>query len=320
MNLHCKTILACLAALAGLLQLDAGAQTLQRLRVGTIPIIDVAPLMVARQQGFFAQEGLQIETTATGGGAVGIPAMIGGALDITFGNVVSTMLAASQNLDVRVVAPATQLTDGPTVPVLVGRRGDAFHSAADFVGKTIGVNTRNGVNWLYARAWVKARGGDPDAVTYREVPFPQLADAIKRRQIDAGVVGEPFKSAFLKDPALAAVGSPFVEVQPGLDVGQYVTTAAFAAQQPETIARFVRGLRKGIAWYNANLASPELAALIADYTRLPLATVKDLQLSPLPAAVSLVQIQRTVELMQANGMLAAPLNAGPFVLAAAWGE
>ena len=318
MNAFFKAVVSGLVATCTFLPVQA--QELKTVRVSTIPIIDVAPLMVARKQGYFAQEGLQIDLSATGGGAAGVPALIGGAVDITFGNVVSTLLAAGQKLDGRVVAPATQMIDGPTVSVLVGRKGDSWRSAQDFVGKSIGVNTRNGINWLYARAWVKSRGGDPDKVTYKEVPFPQLADAIKRRQIDAGITGEPFKTAFLKDAELAIVGSPFQEVQPGLDVGQYLTTSAFAARNPDTVLKFARALRKGIAWYNANLNSPELAELIAEYTRLPLTTVRDIKLSALPSAVNLAQIRRTAEIMQSHGMLTAPADMASLVMPIAVSE
>lgn len=298
----------------------AAAADLRTLRVSVIPIIDAVPLVVARKLGFFEQEGLQVDTSPTAGGAVGIPAVIGGSVDITFGNVVSTMLAAGQGLPVRVIAPATNFPDSPTVSVLVGRKADSWQKPADFDGKSIGVNTRNGINWLYARAWVKARGGDPDKVSYREVPFPQLADAIKRRQIDAGVTGEPFKTAFLRDPELAIVGSPFIEVQPGMDVGQYIATADFIARNPEVIAKFVRALRKGIVWFNDNRTNPQLHEIVAEFTRLPVATVQEIRLQPLPLNASVEQMQKTVEVMRAHGMLQGPLEAARYVAPVARGN
>lgn len=290
------------------------AQEQKKLRVSLIPIIDAAPLVIAKQRGFFNEEGLAVDTTPTNGGAVGIPALIGGAVDIALGNSVTTMLAVSQGLEVVVVAPSSQLVDSPTVSTMIGRKADSYQTPADFVGKIIGVNTRNGINWLYAKAWIQKRGGDPDKVVFKEVPFPQIADAIKRRQIDASITGEPFKSAFLKDPELAIVGSPFVEVQPGLDVGQYVATAAFAKQNPDVIARFAKALRKGIAWYNSNLGTQELAEAVAEFTKLPVATIREMRLTPLPMTSSLPQIQKTVELMRSQGLLTADLDASKYIL------
>ena len=43
---------------------------------------------------------------------------------------------------------------------------------------------RNNVQWLFARAWVKTTGEDPASVTDREMPVPQMLDALKARQAD----------------------------------------------------------------------------------------------------------------------------------------
>jgi NitT/TauT family transport system substrate-binding protein len=309
MKLLSSLALAAIAAFVGL----SPAQAQQNVRVSVLPIIDAVPLAVANKLGFFEQEGLKVDTTPTAGGAAGIPALVGGSVDITFGNVVSTMLAAGQNLPVRVIAPATNMNDSPTVAVLIGRKGENWRAPADFEGKSIGVNTRNGINWLYARAWVKARGGDPDKVQYREVPFPQLADAVKRKQIDLGFQVEPFKSANLKDPEIAIAGSPFIEVQPGLDVGQYLTTADFLAKNPEVVEKFVRGLRKGIAWFNDNRSNPQLHDIVSEFTRIPVATVKEIRLQPLPLTVNPEQIRKTVDIMRAHGMLQAPVDVARFI-------
>ncbi|MGE4239124.1 ABC transporter substrate-binding protein [Ramlibacter sp.] len=307
-------LLSCLAFVAAAAFAGVSpAQAQQTVRVSILPIIDAVPFAVAQKLGYFEQEGLKVDTTPTAGGAVGIPALLGGSVDITFGNVVSTMLAAAQNLPVRVIAPATNMNDSPTVAVLIGRKGEAWNTAANFEGKSIGVNTRNGINWLYARAWVKARGGDPDKVQYREVPFPQLADAIKRKQIDLGFQVEPFKSANLRDPEIAIAGSPFIEVQPGLDVGQYLTTADYLAKNPDTVEKFARAMRKGITWFNDNRANPQLADIVSEFTRIPAATVREIKLQPLPLTVNPDQIRKTVDLMRAHGMLQAPVDVARFV-------
>ena len=56
-----------LAAFASLAQGQTSAPV--KVRVSTIPIIDTAPLQVALAKGFFAAEGLDVDTTPTAGGA-----------------------------------------------------------------------------------------------------------------------------------------------------------------------------------------------------------------------------------------------------------
>jgi ABC-type nitrate/sulfonate/bicarbonate transport system substrate-binding protein len=99
--------LARLAALASLaLGLGAAPALAQpvKLRVSTIPIIDTAPLQVGIAKGFFAAEGLEIDTTPTAGGAAGLPALAAGQVQISFSNVISVILAARQGLGFEVIA------------------------------------------------------------------------------------------------------------------------------------------------------------------------------------------------------------------------
>jgi len=276
-----------------------------RLRVNVQTIIDCVPVVVAIKNGYFAQEGLEIDTSTSGGGAVGIPGLLGGAYDIVQSNTVSGLLAFSQGLDVQVIAPGAKMLPQAPTTEMVGRRGEAYRTAADLEGKSIGVNNRNGIVWLYARAWVKARGGDPAKVSFREVPFPQMEDAVRRRNVDAAFMVEPFKSAAVKSPELAVVGSPFGEVQPGTDAGHYLTTGKFAAQNPELLRKFTRALRRGVEWYNANLSTKEAQQIVSEFTRLPPAVLQENVLPPMPLQVEVAQIRRTAELMRDHGMFAA---------------
>ena len=82
----------------------AMAQELTKLRVSTIPIIDTLPLQAAIKLGYFEEAGLEIDTTPTAGGAVGLPALAAGAVQFAFSNCVSIALGASQDLGFKVVA------------------------------------------------------------------------------------------------------------------------------------------------------------------------------------------------------------------------
>ena len=175
-------VIACAALGGGLPQ----AAELTKLRVNVQTIIDCVPVIVAIKQGYFAQEGLDVDTSTSAGGAVGIPGLIGGAYDIAQSNTVSGVLAFNQGLDVQAIAPGAKMVPQAPTTEMVGRKGEAYKTAAELEGKSIGVNNRNGIVWLYARAWVKARGGDPAKVSFREVPFPQMEDASHCRKARRG--------------------------------------------------------------------------------------------------------------------------------------
>jgi NitT/TauT family transport system substrate-binding protein len=308
LNLSRRTLLAGISASIAM-PARAAESGLEKIRVSIIPINDVAPLFSAIKNGYFREQGLDIDTTPSTGGATGIPGLIGGSFDIVYGNVVSELLAAQQGLDIKVVAPGTKVETADTDTTQIVVRSDSdIKSGKDLEGKSIAVNTRNNVIWLYARAWVKATGGNPDRVTYREVPFPQMEDALRQKQVDAAYIVAPFSVIALGKSGLQAIGKPYSEVQPGIDIGQYLTIGKYLADKSQTIDKFVKGLRRGIEWYNANRKSPELLEIVAGYTKIDISLLKTLDLTPAPLRIDPAQMKKTMELMIENKLLRAPVD------------
>ncbi|TFZ02763.1 hypothetical protein EZ313_16080 [Ramlibacter henchirensis] len=296
------------AAVAGLSPLAALAQAPVKIRASVVPIIDTAALHAAIQKGFFAAEGLEVDLTPTAGGAVGLPALAAGQVQVAFSNIVSTALGAAQGLGFKIIAPAANAPDAPPEgTALVAARGKGFKTGKDLEGKRVAVNNRSNVIWLYSRAWVEATGGDPSRVTYVEVPFPQMTDAIKGGQVDAGVLVDPFLSTGIDSGALELVGWPFHSVQKGMSISQYVATESFIKSNPKTIDAFVRGLDKGIDWMNSNAGSPEWVKLIASFTKLPEDRLKKLHVAPFKKTVDPRSVDASLALMRKHGMLTGPL-------------
>lgn len=293
---------------------SARAAELERVRVSIIPINDVTPLFVAIKQGFFEAEGLLVDTSPSSGGATGIPGLVAGSYDVAYGNVVSTLLAAQSGIELRVVAAGTKIAEARNdFSAIVARRESGIRTGKDLEGKVVAVNTRNNVIWLYARAWIKATGGNPDRVTYKEVPHPQMEDAVRQKQADAGYMVVPFVTLAAAKPEMEAVAHPYSAVQLGVDVGQYLATAAFVQSRPETVAKFARALRRGVAWYNANLTNPELLPVIAGFTKLDVGLLRSLTLPPYPLVVDPPQIEKTMGLMIEHKLLRGPLNVSPLI-------
>ncbi|HXF02613.1 MAG TPA: ABC transporter substrate-binding protein, partial [Arthrobacter sp.] len=51
-----------------------------KINVGVIPIVDVAPIYLGKEEGFFEEEGLDLELTLAQGGAAIIPAITSGQM------------------------------------------------------------------------------------------------------------------------------------------------------------------------------------------------------------------------------------------------
>ncbi|CAN5199566.1 hypothetical protein BH10PSE11_BH10PSE11_38660 [soil metagenome] len=295
------------AAAMAMIVTAASAQTV---RVNYIPITDVTPLFVAIEKGYFAEEGLTIVPTPSTGGAAGIPGLMAGAFDVMYGNVVSTMLAQQQGFKLEVIAAGTkQFANPANTNGLVARKADGIKTGKDLEGKTVAVNTRNGIIWLFARAWVVKTGGDPTKVTFKEVAFPQMLDALRGKQVDAAFMVNPFFNAAVgESDNFAMVASPYREVQNDVEVGHYITTQEYYAKNREMLTKYSRAFRKGVQWYNANLKDPELIRIVSGFTKMKPETVAAIDLQKLPEIVDLDTVAKTVKLMKDNELITGDID------------
>ncbi|MEU0117194.1 ABC transporter substrate-binding protein [Streptomyces bobili] len=87
------------------------------------------------------------------------------------------------------------------------KKGSALKSAKDLEGKKVAINTLRNINETAVRASVRKAGGDPDEVTFVELPFDQMPAALDGGRIDAAMVVEPapatIKSRGLRQKALS---------------------------------------------------------------------------------------------------------------------
>ena len=285
------------------------AQGTTRLRVSTIPIVDTAPLQVGIAKGFFGEQGLEIDTTPTAGGAAGLPALAAGQVQITFSNIISIVLGAKQGLGFQVISMGAGTGDTtPDLAGLIAKKGAPFKTGKDFEGKRIAVNTRNNIIWLFAREWVRATGGDPDKVQYLEVPFPQMTDAVKGDRVDAAFVVEPFLSNGITAEGLQLVAWPYNVVMKNVPVGMYAATRQYIDQNSQVIERFVRAYNKSVDWTNANKTKDEWFGIVSGYTKLPAAKLKGLTVPPYDKVVNAAGVDAVQALMKKNGLIDAPYD------------
>ena len=296
------------AAAAGLAAAPRAAD-LTKLHVSTIPIIDTAALEAARAKGFFAEEGLDVDTTPMAGGAFGLPALAAGQVQIASSNTISTILGAQQGLGFQIVAAGVATRDAPPdLAGLIAKAGSTIKSGKDLEGKKVAVNTRNNIIWLFARAWVDATGGDPNKVTYQEVPFPQMVDAVQQGQVAAAFVVEPFLSSGISAGGVKLVGWPYNRVMKKIPISHFAATKDYIAAHPDVIARFVRAYNKGTDWVNEHEGKPEWYELISSYTKLPVDKLKALSPPVFIKTIDPAQIKAVSELMKKNGLLKADLD------------
>jgi NitT/TauT family transport system substrate-binding protein len=280
---------------------DAGAPGHERatIRLGTIPIVDLAPVYIALKKGYFRDEGVDVQLKTIQGGAAGIPSLVNGELDVTFGNWVSFLAAQAKGAaDLKFVADGYR--GKPGMFLIMAPADGTVKSAKDLAGKKIAVNTRGNVAELAVRAALTAQQVDLGGVQFPELAFPDMQAALQRKDIDAALVVEPFITR-----AVQQIGAvPVLDTMTGdvaeLPIGGYATSAKFAQSNPATLDAFRRALIKA---QRDAADRTEVESVITEYAKVDAVTAAQLHLGAYPSGIDVERLRGVVELMRSNGML-----------------
>jgi NitT/TauT family transport system substrate-binding protein len=253
----------------------SGGAEQAELVIGVLPIVDVAPIYLALDRGLFEAEGLSVSVELVQGGAAAIPALVGGDLDISYGNWVSFLLANQEGIDLRAIAAGVSAAPGFTEFLALpdsGLEGDP----ARLAGSTIALNTLNNIGEMAVRATLDANGLEPSDVQLIEIPFPDMGAALERGEVDVIWASEPVPTVVKTDLDAVVVADSYVGEMEGFPVAGYQATAEFVGANPGTVAAFRRALSAAIDLIAADPAA--LLEVIPEYTNLPVEIAERLAL------------------------------------------
>jgi len=146
--------------------------------------VTMMPLPVAKERGFFQQEGLNVELVLMPA-ALNIKVLLNGGLDYAT-TIGSAVVASVRGIDVRVVMC---FVDRPLFD-LVGT--PEINAVSDLKGRLVGISSRGGVIDVATRQMLKQSGVDPTQVTLLIVGTQsEMLLALKTRRISAGLLGPP---------------------------------------------------------------------------------------------------------------------------------
>lgn len=215
---------------------DAGPITL------TVADTNGAPLYFltyAQQEGFCEDAGVDLEITASSGGATVIPQLVSGDLDVAGSNVVSVLIGASQGLPLRMIAGGTSTSEESEqdFSALMVAPDSTVTDISQLEGRRVAVNTLRNINDIVLGSMLEEAGLSYDSVSFVELPFPDMAAAVEGGDVDAALLIEPFVT-LAEEGGLKIIGRPYSAVRPGLQIGTYVVSEQFAQENPDAVEGF----------------------------------------------------------------------------------
>lgn len=310
-----RSLLAAVAAVAMLASGCGGSPTSTpsspgektKITVGVIPIVDVAPIYLGVKQGFFSDEGLEVSLETAQGGAAIVPAVVSGQYQFGFSNTTSLLLANSQGLPLNVVAAGVGSTgeDGKDFGAVIVKADSPIKTAKDLAGKRVAVNTLKNINTTTINNVVRKDGGDPSTISYVELPFPDIAAAVAKGDVDAGQVVEPFLTIATGQGDRQVV-SNYAATDPDLTVGMYFTSKQYATENAKTVTGFTAAMKKSMAYAAAH--PDEVRAILSTYTKIDPEVQKNLVLPKWPTSVDRDSVKLLGDLATKDGLITKSLD------------
>ena len=206
-----------------------------------------APQYVADAIGYFADEGIAVEITTSGGSEKAMTALLAGEADICLaGPETGVYVIGEGKADHPVIVGQLTKRDGS---FLIARTPAAQFSWDDLKGKTI-IGGRAGGMPIMTLRWVMAQNGliDGENCTIIDsIQFNLMAGAFEGGEGDYVTLFEPTATEFEK------AGKGYIVANIGLESGEVPYTCYFASQamidtHPERIEAFLRAIYKAQQW------------------------------------------------------------------------
>jgi len=242
------------------------------LKIGFIPLTDCAALVIAKEKGFFAKHGLNVELSKEASWANVRDKMTVGELDashmLAAMPIATTLGVGSTKKDMVALMALGQNGDAISVsnkmydammaadPVAT-KKGSAIALKKVITSKTMGVpefgmTFPTGTHNYHIRYWMAAGGVNPDSdVALKVVPPPQMVANMTAGNIDGFCVGEPWNQrAVMGNIGKTVVtGYQLWENGPEKVLG---VQKAFADQNPETTKAMIKAVIEAGMWLDTS--------------------------------------------------------------------
>jgi NitT/TauT family transport system substrate-binding protein len=246
-----RVVLLCtaliVAAAPGCRRADAPGTVAARpkVRVSLSPHLSSGPLMIAQAEGFFADEGLDVEFVSSLRSEESLAALVTGDIDVRSGPLHAGVLSAiAQGARLRVTAGQGELArDACTYFAIVVRPG--IDPAAKGAIKRMRTS-QDGVARFLVSEMLAPHGIDVRSIETIRLPEAAMVNSLERGSIDAVAVSEPVLTR------LGRSGRVWVraeDVVPNFQWGALVFGPRLLDRDRDVGVRFIRAYNRGVRRY-----------------------------------------------------------------------
>lgn len=237
--------------------MTSGAAAADQINVGIIPsLTSHSPSIIAEAQGYFEEEGLDVEFVSFQAAQPMAVAIASGDVDFGLTAISGGLISLADKGAVKVIGGA--LMEDPEVEgqkILVSKAAydDGVTTPADLAGRTFGITTAGSSFHYMAHKIADKEGFERSEISLKPLQkVPAIIASLKSGQIDAWSIVPSLANRLSAGEEVVEIGeiSDYID---SYQVTTVFTSADNAENKPDLVERFLAGLSKGIDDYNAAL-------------------------------------------------------------------
>ncbi len=284
----------------------ASPQEPKTLKIGVLPITDVVPAYVAQEQGYYADEGIEVQLVPVASGAERDSLIQAGGIDGELNELITTILTnAGSETKVRVVTTARR--PFPDVPLffILSSPGSGITSAEQLKGVEIGISENTVIEYVTDRV-LQRQGFQPDEIVFTNVPrIPVRLELLLNDQLKAAVLPDPLASLAQMQGARVVLTD---NVYPEVSLSVLSFREDILKDRPNTVRAFLRAWDKAVADINAD--PRKFRNLLIEKARVPEPLQDRYDLPPFPEKElpSEAQVEDVVDWALEKGLISQPMG------------
>ena len=232
---------------------DGSSGAVTAVTIGVVPVVDFSPVYIAERQGIFEKYDLDVTIEVVQNFSAAVPSLMNGQMQFIGGALPPFIAAVDSGVPIKAVvglsAAVQEAADDPNQ--VVTKPGAGIERPADMAGKTIAVNQIGSGPHIGALGQYLNDGGEPGAVEWVSMPFPEMVAAVEAGTVDGAAITEPFLTNALNaglEPQFSGYIEPRIGVsEPGSPYGIRAATAQYPAENAEVAERVRSAIQEATA-------------------------------------------------------------------------
>jgi len=259
-----SVVLLLALAVGTLLQFSGCRKSSKHLTIGIQTSPAMAMVMVAKDKGFFEQEGIDVELKEFTAGKFALQAFLGGSLDFAVAGEVPVTLASLQGSDFRLISQVVEKTTNE-VRVVARKEEGVTDASAYFKKKKRKLATSfGGGPEFFTYNFLKKHGIAANEVEIISQKPEDMPAALINGSVDAISIFDPF--AFIAEKQMAGNGHTFAEQDLYSELYVIAASRDTVEKRRDMVDALLRALIKAQDFITTN--PDEAKAIVIKYTKL----------------------------------------------------